>query len=155
MDVLTGLSFHFLHAATLHADRKSIEIHTILGSCVSVCLYDYVLRFGGINHYMLPLWKGEGLATLRYGNIAIEKLLEKMLLLGGSKKNIVAKIFGGANSMGDNTFYGIGKQNVQLAESQLSTYHIPIVSSNVGGCIGRKILFNTESGLVYMKFIND
>jgi len=44
---------------------------------------------------MLPLWNGEGLASPKYGNIAIEKLIERMLYLGSRKANLQAKIFGG------------------------------------------------------------
>ena len=55
--------------------------HYIRFMC-GVCLYDPVIRVGGINHYMLPLWNGQGLASPKYGNIAIEKLLEKMISLG-------------------------------------------------------------------------
>ncbi|MBT1705066.1 chemotaxis protein CheD [Chryseosolibacter indicus] len=104
---------------------------------------------------MLPVWKGEGLATAKFGNIAIDKLLEKMLLFGAEKKNIVAKVFGGADSLGDNAIFEIGKRNIQLAEDLLSDYHIPIISSNVGGTVGRKILFHSGSGIVYMKFVNN
>jgi chemotaxis protein CheD len=146
---------HFLYPSTLFASRQPAEVSTVLGSCISVCLYDQVLNFGGINHYMLPLWQGEGLASAKYGNIAIEKLLEKLLVLGSQRKNLVAKIFGGAGQLADSACYNIGKRNITIAEEELGRYHIPIVASNVGGTIGRKILFNTQSGQVYMKFIND
>ena len=68
---------------------------TVLGSCVSICLWDAHARVGGINHYLLPLWNGEGLPTPKYGNIAIERLIDKVRGLGGGKK-LVAKVFGGS-----------------------------------------------------------
>jgi len=64
---------HFLYPAALFASRTPHMVTTILGSCVAICLYDPILKFGGINHYMLPLWNGQGLASPKYGNIAIEK----------------------------------------------------------------------------------
>lgn len=147
------LQYHFLYASTLFADKKPTEIQTVLGSCVSVCLYDPILNIGGINHYMLPLWTGEGLATAKYGNIAIEKLLERMLELGSLKKSLIAKIFGGADQLGDHGIYGIGRRNVVVAHETLSAFKIPVVASSVGGDTGRKIRFNTGTGQVLMKFV--
>ena len=69
---------HFLYPSTLFASREPFIVNTILGSCVAVCIYDTVLKFGGINHYMLPFWNGQGLASPKFGNIAIHKLLEKI-----------------------------------------------------------------------------
>lgn len=149
-----SLHYHFLYASTLFAEKKPTEIQTVLGSCVSVCLYDPVLNVGGINHYMLPLWTGEGLATAKYGNIAIEKLLERMIELGCYRKSLIAKIFGGAEQLGDHGIYGIGKRNVVVAHETLSSLKIPVVASSVGGDIGRKIRFNTGTGQVLMKFVN-
>ncbi len=74
---------HYLYPASLFADKEPHVVTTILGSCVAVCLYDSVLNQGGINHYMLPLWTGQGLASPRYGNCAIDRLIERMIA-GGS-----------------------------------------------------------------------
>lgn len=153
--ILKGLDHHFLYASTVYADRRATEIQTVLGSCVSVCLYDQKLNFGGMNHYMLPLWDGEGLATAKYGNIAIEKLLERMFALGATRKNLIAKVFGGADQLGENGYFSIGKRNMLLAQDTLTDLHIPIVASNVGGSVGRKVLFNSESGQVLMKFVKN
>lgn len=153
--VFKKVDYHFLYASTLFADRKPTDIQTVLGSCVAVCLFDPRLNVGGINHYMLPLWEGDGLATVKYGNIAIEKLIERMSALGSEKKSLVAKIFGGADSLGDQGFYGIGKRNIVVAQDILAALHIPVIASNVGGTIGRKILFNTGTGQVLMKFVNN
>ncbi|MBN1596957.1 MAG: hypothetical protein JW894_01580 [Bacteroidales bacterium] len=45
---------------------------------------------------MLPFWNGSGLATPKYGNIAIEKLLKKLVSMGSRKDQIIAKVFGGS-----------------------------------------------------------
>jgi len=86
---------HYLYPAALFAEEDPHLVDTILGSCVAVCLFDPVKKIGGINHYMLPFWNGTGLASPKYGNIAIQKLVEKMLSLGAKKENLQAKIFGG------------------------------------------------------------
>src|SRR5258708_2971389 len=91
---------HYLLPSPIFSAREPYIVDTILGSCVAVCLYDVKLKFGGMNHYMLPLWNGEGLASPKYGNIANDKLFERMLRLGSSKQNLVAKVFGGSNQIG-------------------------------------------------------
>jgi len=98
---------------------------------------------------MLPLWNGEGLATPKFGNIAIEKLLAKMLAMGCRQENIIAKVFGGANLMGTgNEIFLIGDRNVLLAYQLLEEYGVPIVASDVGGRAGRKIVLQAATGVV-------
>lgn len=145
---------HFLYPAALFANKEPHLVTTILGSCVAVCLYDPVLRVGGINHFMLPLWNGQGLASPKYGNIAIEKLVDKMLSMGCNKNNIQAKVFGGGEVIETSiTQFNIGTRNIKLAYEALEELKIPILGQSVGGKLGRKILYNTETGEVKQKFI--
>jgi chemotaxis protein CheD len=102
-----------------------------------------------MNHIMLPLWNGEGLATPKYGNIAMEKLLNKMLSIGCRRENMVAKVFGGANVAGTGLeVFMIGDRNITLALEMLDEFRIPVVARDVGGRVGRKIIMNTETGVV-------
>ena len=73
---------HYLYPGELFVHREPHVVSTVLGSCISVCLWDPERRLGGINHFLLPLWNGEGLPTPKYGNIAISRLIEKMEALG-------------------------------------------------------------------------
>jgi len=43
-----------LYIGDVAASRLPIVLGTLLGSCVAVCLYDPVLRAGGMNHILLP-----------------------------------------------------------------------------------------------------
>ena len=145
---------HFLYPAALHVSVNPCHIHTILGSCVAICLWDTTNKFGGMNHYMLPLWNGQGLASPKYGNIAIEKLIQKVESLGGIRKNFIAKIFGGAYVLNSkNETFRIGDRNIEIAYSALKEFNIPIVAKSVSGDLGRKILFSTETGEVKMRFV--
>lgn len=147
-------SNHFLYPSTLFASREPFIVNTILGSCIAVCLYDDVLKCGGINHYMLPFWNGQGLASPKFGNIAIHKLLEKMQLLGCSQKNLIAKVFGGGNIIESSSVqFMIGDRNIVVAKDMLKELNIRIVSQSVGGNLGRKIQFNTATGEVRQKII--
>jgi len=145
---------HFLYPATLYASKTPAKVGTILGSCVAVCFYDPILHVGGINHFMLPLWNGQGLPSPKYGNIAIEKLLEKMYSMGSQKMNIKAKVFGGGEVI-ETTIkqFNIGERNIQIALEVLDDLKIPIIAKSLGGKLGRKIEFNTTTGEVKHRFI--
>lgn len=145
---------HFLYPSAIYASKAPTRVTTVLGTCVAVCLWDKKLGVGGINHYMLPLWNGEGLASPKYGNIAIEKLHEKMLEMGSSPSNIVAKIFGGKENVIEVDTFRIGPRNFEFAIEKLNDLRIPIVAKSIGGKHGRKILFNTQTGEVLMKLVN-
>jgi len=142
---------HYLYPGALFAHREPHLVTTVLGSCVSVCLWDAAARMGGINHFLLPLWNGEGLPTPKYGNIAIVKLIEKIRALGAEGR-LVAKVFGGA-SMWENTegLLAIGQRNIELANDLLDQHRIPVVGRDLGGPAGRKIIFNTGDGTVLLK----
>ncbi len=145
---------HFLLPSTLFASREEAQVMTVLGSCIAVCLWDRKQEFGGINHYMLPLWNGQGLASPKYGNIAIEKLIEKMVLLGARKEHLVAKLFGGAEVLNlEQNMFDIPQRNINIAYELLGRERIPVISSSTGGKNGRKIIFNTLTGQVAQKYI--
>jgi len=151
---MTDLSTHFLYPSTLFASREPVLVNTILGSCVAVCFYDTYLQFGGINHYMLPFWNGQGLASPKFGNIAIEKLLEKMISLGSNQSNLIAKVFGGGNIIEATTAqFMIGDRNIAVALDMLKEMNVKVISQSVGGNLGRKIQFDTSTGEIKHKFI--
>lgn len=145
---------HFLYPSTLYASSSPSLVTTILGSCVSVCFFDPILKVGGINHYMLPLWNGHGLASPKYGNIATDKLLEKMYQLGSKNSNIVAKVFGGGEVI-DNSVkqFNIGERNITICFELLENLKIPVIAKSVGGKYGRRIEYNTSTGEVKHRFI--
>ena len=145
---------HFLYPGAIYVSPEPSMITTILGSCVAICLYDPVLQIGGMNHFMLPLWNGQGLASPRYGNIAIDKLIRNLEAMGSSKSNIKAKVFGGAEIIATNiSQFMIGERNIRLAKDILHEEGIPIVSSSTSGKLGRKIIFNTQTGEVRQKYV--
>lgn len=140
----------------MFASTQPAEVTTILGSCVAVCLWDRYLGVGGINHYMLPTWNGMELASPKYGNIAIERLVERMLQLGSKKNNLVAKIFGGGEVIAVSTStIHIGERNIMVAEDMLAERNIPIIGRSTGGKNGRKIIFNTHTGEVLQCYIKN
>ena len=143
------LPSHYLFPCTLFVHREEHLVTTILGSCVAICLQDRAMAMGGINHYMLPLWNADGLPTPKYGNIAIEKLIRKMLDQGCARERMTAKVFGGANVIGPSEgAFTVGARNIDLAWDILKEENIPVAAADVGGEFGRKIIFNTCTGVV-------
>lgn len=156
--VKENINTHYLYPSALFAEKGRYLVNTILGTCVAVCLYSPEMQIGGINHYMLPLWNGVGLASPKYGNIAIEKLIAKLSELGCNKYKLCAKIFGGADQLinnSSNTLFKIGERNIIIAKKMLKDASIQIVAENTGGIRGRKIRFDTWTGEVLMKFISN
>ncbi len=106
---------------------------------------------------MIPLWNGQGLPTPKYGNVAMKKLLEKMYSYGAERKNMRAKLFGGASlyGRGENSVMKIGEKNVEFAENFLQNEDIAIIGADTGGERGRKIFFDMESGKVRLKILTN
>jgi chemotaxis protein CheD len=146
---------HFLYPSTIFASYQPTRVQTILGSCVSVCLYDCHLCIGGMNHFMLPWWNGQGMPSPKYGDVAIKRLIEKMYSLGCTNGNMVAKVFGGADqhAIGQGT-YNIGARNVATAETILQQEQINVIAGSTGGTRGRKILFDTRTNKVLARYLN-
>mgnify|MGYP003759453293 CR=1 FL=1 len=145
---------HFLYPSTILVSREPLTITTVLGSCVAIFLHDREINAGGMNHYMLPLWNGQGLASPKYGNIAMEKLIDNMLGLGCKKSNLIAKVFGGAELLSNNKgLFNVGIRNTQFAHEILNKHNIPLLACDTGGNFGRKIAFNTYAGDVKMMII--
>ena len=143
----------FIHVGQLHVDVAPAAISTVLGSCIAVCLYDTRLGIGGMNHYLLPFWNGNGLQSLRFGNISIPLLIEAMIEKGSSIRTMEAKIFGGASmNASTNENMMIGKKNILVAREILQSYKIAIIAEDVGGINGRKIQFDIERKKVLLKY---
>jgi chemotaxis protein CheD len=145
---------YYLHPSTIFWNVEAQWVTTVLGSCVAVCFYDRKRNIGGINHFMLPYWNGDGLESPKYGNVAILNLFRKMLDIGAKKEDIVCKIFGGAEVLGEQySVFNVGQRNIELAYKIMDELGIPIVSSSTGGKQGRMILFNTGTGEVLQKYL--
>lgn len=142
-----------MNPGELICSNEDIVIKTVLGSCVGITLYDKEKKIGGMCHFLLP-YSSKNEASTKFGNIAIPLLIKKMLAQGASKKNLIAKVFGGANVIFDEKeFFFIGEKNIELATKLLKEYSIPIKEINVGGEIGKKVLFYTHSGLTVVENI--
>ena len=135
-------------------DREARRISTILGSCVALCLWDKRLRFGGMNHFLLPNRPSNEPASLRFGDVAIPALIARAVELGSHPRDLQAKLFGGACVLATSTAeYSVGRRNVELAMAELRAHRIPIVSSRLAGNEGIVIVQCTACGDVMVRTI--
>lgn len=134
-------------------------IVTVLGSCVSACVRDKIFGIGGMNHFMLPVTHSEtpkwgnstvGVAT-RYGDYAMEHLLNDIIKHGGSKRNFEVKLFGGG--LINKGQSDIGAQNIKFVKQFLKDEGISVVAEDLGGIHPRKVYYFPKTGKVMMKRI--
>jgi chemotaxis protein CheD len=129
------------------------SIVTILGSCVSVCLWDPGAGVGGMNHYLLPLHV-EREKSARFGSVAIPRLVEEVVTAGADPRRLQAKVFGGASVIGAFTRgRRLGDENARLALESLDALGIPIIDQDLGGMKGRKLVFHSDDGAAWVRIL--
>lgn len=126
---------------------------TVLGSCVSACIRDPAARIGGLNHFMLPEggdgdW-GVAASNLRYGNFAMEQLVNDILKCGGRRSRLEIKLFGGASLLENGA--AVGARNIQFVEDYLKAEGLPVYGRSLGGHAPRRIHYFPLTGKVFMK----
>lgn len=151
----------------IYVSKLGEVVSTVLGSCISVCLYDKINRVGGMNHFMLPFDKSNdvdftgssvssnlGNKLFRYGIFAMEQLIAEMQKKGGYRSNFEAKVFGGGNVIHTgNKNFNVGHKNIEFANFFLKMEGIPILISSTGDNYGREVIFYTDTNKVLQKKI--
>jgi len=145
-----------------YVTREDEMITTVLGSCVSACIRDKVLGIGGMNHFMLPETSESRLKSreesvvgtaMRYGNYAMEHLINTILQFGGKRKNLEVKLFGGGKIIA--TLGDVGARNVEFVLDYVDTEALLLTAQDLGDIYPRKVNFYPTSGRVRMKKIKD
>lgn len=141
-----------------YVSKNDELISTVLGSCIAACVYDESLGIGGMNHFMLPIEKGVDPSNAhslncRYGNWAMEFLINEVLKNGAAKRNLKVKLFGGGKIIRSMTDIGLG--NIRFARAYLQEEGLELVSHDVGGPWPRKVIFNPQTGKAQVKKLRD
>ncbi len=136
-----------------YVTKENEAIVTVLGSCISACIRDPQRGIGGMNHFMLPADNGGSgkdiSESARYGNFAMEMLINEILKNGGEKNNLEVKIFGGGKILRNMT--DVGERNIEFAISYVKTEGLNLLTSDVGSAHPRKVYYFPESGRVRVK----
>ncbi len=154
MPQLSNREVIHVNIGQLQACRSGPILKTLLGSCVSACLYDPVVKVGGMNHILLSTKADVQTfdASARYGIHAMEILINEMLKLGAKRNRLQAKAFGGGNVLAttstDNT---PGQRNVEFLIDFLRFEKIPLLAYDFGGPWTRVLQFDTETFEVFVK----
>ena len=145
-----------LNPGEYYVTKNDECIYTTLGSCISACIRDRVLGIGGMNHFMLPAstgddgWKATGLsAATRYGNFAMEHLINEILKNGGSRQNLEVKLFGGGRILANMT--DVGKRNIDFARDYIKTEGLHVTSEDVGDIFPRMVVYFPATGKARIK----
>lgn len=130
--------------------NENMLMMTVLGSCISACLWDASARVGGMNHFMLPD-SGNAEGCGRYGTYAMELLINEMIKRGARRETMQAKVFGGAQVMAGFSSMNVGERNTQFVLAYLAMERIPVVSQDVLDIHPRKVCFFPSSGKALVK----
>ena len=133
----------------------STVIITVLGSCVAACIRNPLTGFGGMNHFMLPEsedghWGGVS-SQMRYGNHAMENLINEVLKSGCNRNDLEIKLFGGANMYVGGT--AVGTQNIRFVQAYLNNEGLELSNSDLGGNNGRRIHYWPATGKVQRRLL--
>lgn len=149
----------FLRPGEFHFGSADTRIRTLLGSCVSITLWHPQRHVGGMCHYLLPSRTRRDSMPLdgRYANEAIQLFDQAIQRTGLAPREFEAKVFGGGNMFNAQSTrpqFDIGARNVEIALQMLMERKIPVLAEHHGGKGHRKLVFDVQTGDVWITFQN-
>ena len=129
-----------------------------LGSCVGIALYDSITKVAGLAHIMLPDSKAiqNNSNVAKFADTALVKLISDMERLGANRRNLRAKIAGGAQMFAfnaTNESLRIGDRNVEATKKGLQLHGIALLAQETGANFGRTVELYSEDGRFLIKTI--
>jgi chemotaxis protein CheD len=128
---------------------------TVLGSCVAACIRDPIAGLGGMNHFMLPhhdsgSW-GDDMKSTRFGNFAMEKLINELIKVGCARERMEIKVFGGGNVT--ETSNAVGTDNAEFVMRYLRAEGLRCAVQDLGGTLPRRIHYYPATGRVVRRLL--
>lgn len=166
----------FIGELVVSANPEDVLVAYGLGSCVVVCLYDPLVRVGGMLHALLPtnrapflsgvplrngtpLRNGADTRPTKFVDQGVPLLIAQVLDLGAKSFRLVARLCGGANMLAHTGLEGradhIGQLNIQAAESALRSARVRLRASATGGRGGRTVKLHMADGRVTVKTLKE
>ena len=153
-----GLTVAKLLPGDYYVTRNEEMIFTVLGSCVSACVRERTLGIGGMNHFMLPQDRSRGTGAwaetavncaTRYGNVAMQSLVNDILKLGGHRENLEFKLVGGGKVL--DIGLDVGARNAEFVREYMKSEGFLISAEDLGDSFARKVYYNPASGKMRVK----
>jgi chemotaxis protein CheD len=157
-DTELGVPVAKLLPGDYYVTRHDEAIFTVLGSCVSACVRECKMGIGGMNHFMLPLDQSGGTSAwsdnlhssaTRYGNVAMEHLINDIMRLGGQRSNLEFKVIGGGKVL--DMALDVGGRNARFVRDYLKTEGFLITAEDLGDSFARKVYYSPATGKVRVK----
>jgi chemotaxis protein CheD len=133
------------------------SISTILGTGLSVCMRDPVLRIGGMNQFILPIQGNDAAGeaardprqAMQYGRSVMERLLREVLKLGANRDRLKAKMFGGGRHLHPGS--DVSEITIAFARRFLREQGVPLVAEKLGDGYPRRLMYFPSSGMALME----
>ncbi len=141
-----------IHIGGVFASREPAVVRTVLGSCIAACLFDSNVQVGGMNHFMLPSSSDDESVPTRFGIHAMEVLINQVMQLGGDRRRLQAKVFGGAEVLRmRGSHLRVAEKNRTFVHEFLKAEGIPILAHRLGGVDPLQVYFFTHSAKVMIR----
>lgn len=144
-----------LLAGQLLFGQRTGKVRTLLGSCVAITLWHPARNLGGMCHFLLP-GRARGACDARdarFGDEAVEMLVEALMRAGTRPQDYTAHLFGGADTMPDMTgkVFNIGERNIERGWALLDQHGFRLDGVDVGDCVPRHVALSMTDGRVDMR----
>lgn len=149
---LESFQHKYLYAGEVFVTNRPYLIKTVLGSCVSIFLWDKANGVAGVNHYLSPVGNAKDPSSFKYAEPSSKHMLKRMFANGAERKNISAMVFGGGSVI--ESMFNIGAGNVISARGFLEKEGIRVKHWDVAGNNGRRLTFNTQTSEVHVSIIS-
>ena len=157
-----GLPKVFLQTGDCFIGVQPTLVTTVLGSCLAVTMHAPKQAIGTICHAFLPDSSEDRRhidpQVCRYVDTALQNMLESLDKLGIPRRDLVLKMFGGSSGIAvrgmEWSSYNIGRRNIEMARKLLRFARLDLAVEDVGGAQGRKLMFNTGTGEIWLKRLN-
>lgn len=150
---------HFVKIAEMKVMEEQGILKTVVGSCIALCIWDKVKKIGGMVHIMMPRSKnGAPVSKGKYADTAVHALYEELITKDCRKHHLVASLIGGASVFGNklavNGKKTIGVENYETAIEHIRQYRIPVQKVEVGGTLGRRVVFDCKRGHITVTMLD-
>jgi chemotaxis protein CheD len=145
----------FLMPGQLYFGAKARSLRTLVGSCVALTLWHPTRRIGGMCHYLLPSRpRSDNMpADGRYGDEAVELLVQALLRANTKPSEYDCHLYGGADTMPDQAGVklNVGERNIEQGWNLIEKYGFSLVGVDVGENMPRNVRLEIATGEVLMR----